>query len=484
MKNIPIKPLIIVVLCIGAGIAQAHAVSTGKTYGVPSLAQAIQPEATSYPIERHVYADTPVVAVTETLSAVSSTTNAAPVKPVSLDPVVATPTVTSVVTPDPQSVTPTVKQKQTTPAKAISVAPQIPNLVTTSYTVANGKIFAPNGQKIVLHGVNWFGFETGSHTVHGLWSRNWKEMVSQIKASGFNAVRLPICPATLNGASVPQGQINYALNPDLVDKKGQEVMDTIVTGLNNQGIYAVIDIHKPDCDGNISNLWYTSAYSTNSWIADLQNLAHRYQSLPYFLGLDLKNEPHGVATWGTGNLATDWNIAAESAGSAVLKTNPNLLIFVEGIQENPICSSQPAHFEGENFEPEACAPLNLPANKAVYSPHVYGPDVSGQSYFNDPQFPANMSAIWEKQFGFLVKKGFAVVPGEWGGKYGTGGGSSQDVALQDALTAYYVSNGICSSFYWSWNPNSGDTGGILEDDWQTVWPTKLLLLQNYWKACR
>ncbi len=22
--------------------------------------------------------------------------------------------------------------------------------------------------------------------------------------------------------------------------------------------------------------------------------------------------------------------------------------------------------------------------------------------------------------------------------------------------------------FWSWNPNSGDTGGILKDDWQTV----------------
>ena len=22
--------------------------------------------------------------------------------------------------------------------------------------------------------------------------------------------------------------------------------------------------------------------------------------------------------------------------------------------------------------------------------------------------------------------------------------------------------------YWCWNPNSGDTGGILKDDWQTV----------------
>ena len=30
--------------------------------------------------------------------------------------------------------------------------------------------------------------------------------------------------------------------------------------------------------------------------------------------------------------------------------------------------------------------------------------------------------------------------------------------------------------YWSWNPNSGDTGGILADDWQTVNTNKLAKL--------
>ena len=31
-------------------------------------------------------------------------------------------------------------------------------------------------------------------------------------------------------------------------------------------------------------------------------------------------------------------------------------------------------------------------------------------------------------------------------------------------------------FYWSWNPNSGDTGGILQDNWQDVWEDKITLL--------
>ena len=31
-------------------------------------------------------------------------------------------------------------------------------------------------------------------------------------------------------------------------------------------------------------------------------------------------------------------------------------------------------------------------------------------------------------------------------------------------------------FYWSWNPNSGDTGGILQDNWHDVWEDKIALL--------
>jgi endoglucanase len=33
--------------------------------------------------------------------------------------------------------------------------------------------------------------------------------------------------------------------------------------------------------------------------------------------------------------------------------------------------------------------------------------------------------------------------------------------------------------YWAWNPNSGDTGGIVEDDWMTVQQEKQTILQPY-----
>ena len=67
-----------------------------------------------------------------------------------------------------------------------------------SYYVEDGKVYDDSGQRINLYGVSWFGFETNNHVVHGLWARNWKDMVTQIKNLGFTAIRLPFCPDTLN----------------------------------------------------------------------------------------------------------------------------------------------------------------------------------------------------------------------------------------------------------------------------------------------
>ena len=39
-------------------------------------------------------------------------------------------------------------------------------------------------------------------------------------------------------------------------------------------------------------------------------------------------------------------------------------------------------------------------------------------------------------------------------------------------------------FYWSWNPNSGDTGGILQDDWTQIWQDKVDNLDRLMTSCR
>src|SRR5262249_4928542 len=48
-----------------------------------------------------------------------------------------------------------------------------------------GKVVDANGREVRFTGVAWFGFETKAFAPHGLWARNWQDMLDQIKAAGF-----------------------------------------------------------------------------------------------------------------------------------------------------------------------------------------------------------------------------------------------------------------------------------------------------------
>lgn len=64
------------------------------------------------------------------------------------------------------------------------------------------------------------------------------------------------------------------------------------------------------------------------------------------IGLDLKNEPHGAATWGYGQSTTDWNQFAERAIKA-LASSFDGLFFVEGVEQKAAGQSNEAHFWGK-----------------------------------------------------------------------------------------------------------------------------------------
>ncbi|MEW5352476.1 cellulase family glycosylhydrolase [Streptomyces sp. 16-176A] len=322
------------------------------------------------------------------------------------------------------------------------------------------------GNPVRIAGVNWFGFETGNHVVHGLWSRDYKSMIDQMKSLGYNTIRLPYSDDIFK-AGTTADSINFNnMNTDLQGLSPLQVMDKIVAYAGQDGLKVILDRHRPDSGGQ-SALWYTSAVPESTWIADLKVLATRYQGQDTVIGIDLHNEPHDPACWGCGDQATDWRLAAERAGDAVLSVNPNLLIFVEGVQTVDGVSG----WWGGNLMGVGQYPVRLDvANRVVYSAHDYATSVAQQSWFSDPAFPANMPGVWDKYWGYVFKQNIAPV---WVGEFGTTLQSTVDQKWLSALVSYlrptstYGADGFQWT-YWSWNPDSGDTGGILKDDWQTV----------------
>ncbi|MBO0725000.1 MAG: endoglucanase, partial [Blastocatellia bacterium] len=52
---------------------------------------------------------------------------------------------------------------------------------------SGNQLLDSRNQPVRIAGVNWFGFETANYVAHGLWTRNYKDMLDQMKSLGFNA---------------------------------------------------------------------------------------------------------------------------------------------------------------------------------------------------------------------------------------------------------------------------------------------------------
>lgn len=316
------------------------------------------------------------------------------------------------------------------------------------------------GRQVMITGLNWFGMETGTYAPHGLWSRNWQTVLDQVASLGYNTIRLPFSNA-LFGPGAPPSGINYLINPDLQGLSGLELMDKLVEGASERGLKVVLDRHRPTEAGQ-SSLWYTDDVSEQRWIDDWVKLAERYRDNDAVIGFDLHNEPKDEATWGSGDLRTDWRLAAERAGNAILAVNPYVLIFVQGVAN----SGDDYYWWGGYLRGVGNNPvrLNIP-NRVVYSPHDYGPEVYEQGWFRDPSFPRNLPAVWDAHWGFIARQNLApVVVGEFGGR---SVGNDREGIWQRSLLEYMRRNHV-GFFNWSLNPNSADTGGLLGDDWLSV----------------
>ncbi len=335
-----------------------------------------------------------------------------------------------------------------------------------------------NGDEVKIRGVNWFGFETAASMPHGLWERNWRSMIDQIADLKFNTLRLPFSSALLDPGVMPNG-LNAAVNTDVADYSSLELMDAIIDYAGERGVKVILDRHALGPD-NRNKLWYDDQYPEDRFISDWQLLAERYQGNTTVIGADIYNEPHDEACWGCGDPAVDWHMAAEEAGNAIHAINPGWLIFVEGVEhaDGADCEilDDGCNWWGGNLLGAEDTPVELnEPNKVVYSPHEYATSVHRQPWFDDPAFPSNLPSIWDRYWGYLEQAGTAPV---MVGEFGSTLEAQEDQVWLEDLLAYMDQNGIGFTF-WTFNPNSGDTGGVLNDDWNSVNQDRYGLLEPY-----
>ncbi len=365
-------------------------------------------------------------------------------------------------------------------------------------SVNGNKLLDSNGKEVYLAGVNWSGFEANISTLEGLYARDMKSMLQQSKDLGFNCFRIPWHNAMLRQgaeAQAPNLWIKDPYNYNGVPQQGPfsntylegktkpiEIMDELVKWCQENDMKIILDCHSREAGGYLTEgLWYTDSVSEEEWIEDWVFIAERYKKYDAVIGMDLNNEPHGKITdpqgarWGTGNPAFDWRLAAEKCGNAILATNPNVLIIVEGIEAyTKPDGTETTYWWGGNLQGARDFPIRLnDPSKLMYSPHEYGPTVFEQPWFDVPEFPNNLPAIWEEQFNFLnTNKTSPLFIGELGIRDSDG----KDELWFKTFVNFIKENKLHFAF-WTLNPNSGDTGGILKSDWTTVHDWKLEYLK-------
>jgi aryl-phospho-beta-D-glucosidase BglC (GH1 family) len=347
---------------------------------------------------------------------------------------------------------------------------------TGFFHTSGNQILDSSGNPVKIAGVNWFGFETSTFAPHGLDVHSYQTYLDQMKQLGFNTIRLPFCLQMFDPSSQASG-INYTLNPDLAGLTPAQIMDKIVAAAGKDGLKIILDCHRAEAGGgpNSNGLWYDAQFSEQQWLSTWTMLATRYAGNPTVIGADLQNEPHGAATWGTGSPTTDWRLAAERAGNAILAVNPNWLIFVEGVESGP----SGYYWWGGNLSAAGQFPVQLSvAGRLVYSAHDYPASVYNQPWFSSPQYPTNLASVWTANWGYLYQQNIAPV---WLGEFGSTLQTTSDQQWLSQLVTYLGNaapgqQGI-SWTWWSWNPDSGDTGGILQSDWTTPIAAKVNALK-------
>ncbi len=377
-----------------------------------------------------------------------------------------------------------------------------------------------NGKVFHIKGANWFGLETGGANLLGLSKRSMSSLLDWLEQEQFNALRIPLSVQwALDFNHVPADQAFTDADADLRGKPWITVLDKLITEAGKRGIVIMLDMHTIGAGDNLSTKrWYSDRYSVCDFREAWQKVLNRFGNHWNIFALDLKNELHDV-DWGNSDLLgspdivcrdaygphaapaglkpTDWRQEVESlvpeldvprTDAAGQNFQYQGLFLVQGMHHGkvgplsfPYDIKRPFGFWfGGNLEGLRHYPLRLPesvSRRIAYTVHVYGPSVYAQPYFDQLdgyRHPENLDVVYESQNGFIEPlTGRAVILGEWGGINAVLDGrddpskkGKDDGAILGAMAKWFPEHCMADAFWWAINPESTDTGGLLEDDYQ------------------
>ena len=377
------------------------------------------------------------------------------------------------------------------PAATVAPASNVKGVVGDDWlTTIDSHIVDMSGTEVWLTGCNWFGYNTGTNIFDGVWNCNLEESLQSIADHGFNVLRVPMSAELLlqwKSGNYPKANYNNAYNEKLNSMNSLEIFDYVITLCEQNGMKIIIDIHsaKTDASGHNHPVWYRDDMTVDDFVEALSWVADRYKNNDTIIGYDLKNEPHGKASedphaiWNDTDSPDNWKKVAERAGNAVLDANPHALIIIEGIQIYPV-NLEANNFVSRNDDDyyntwwgaNLMAVREFPIDfgseernaQIVYSPHDYGPRVFEQPWFEGGNFTYDslMKDAWYDYWLYIREENIApIFVGEWGGFM-----EGDNLKWMEYFRQLIAEKHLHHTF-WCYNANSGDTGGLVKDDFKT-----------------
>lgn len=332
-----------------------------------------------------------------------------------------------------------------------------------------GNELTRGGEVFKLKGINWNGVESDCRAVHGLWEHGLDHYLDVLVQHRFNAVRVPIPYEAMADPGI-------SVKPECTtaDRHYATVHDFLTSFLEKawaRRLFVLFDLHS--VDGAITEAPWTPAVSEAQVVDAWGSFAQTYGAHPAVMGIEIRNEPHGAVS------LPEFHRHCRAVIDRVGAAAPGFdgLFFVSGTTDSPVDGDRPpwgGTLEAlpSRCEDDALCQLGM-ADRIVFCPHVYGPDVRGLE-----TVAGEDDSTFERRFGFLrehpIFNGSAIVATEFGGHLRGSDGAYFDEWLAFMRRRHLPTN----AFFWTFPPTSSDTGGLLGTDWATLDTVKLAFLHK------
>lgn len=387
-------------------------------------------------------------------------------------------------------------------------------------------ILTSNNKHASLHGINWFGFNNDQTMVDGLWAggtsygTDFSTIVYKLKLLGFNTVRLPFTFTDLKQSPLDKTKACHINTQEEVLKKTTYTSQDYSKNINKSkyisfqppyptnnvcnayipntitrarlkwtvnhfiksGFYVILDYHPMGKE----TIPYDPKAFVNEWVS-----LYKYISTKDTSGrvlLDLMNEPD--------SMKLSWEYLAniyKNIMSTIYAFDKQALFMVEGNGQIQY------HLNwGDGFVTDVATLQQYQLNSArpffdaiwnhsyinnlIISPHMYGPSIAKNLGYHKGSIlknRMNTSFMYLYTKGYCKKnnvcKRFPIVLGEFGSMFQEKGDIEFMTDLSLILHNMTKNPHWC---YWAYNQNSGDTGGIVKNNWQDLDWLKLRYLMD------